>query len=374
VSTKQTNVRAHSLADICSDKTGTLTQGRMVAKKAWIPARGTYSVTASSEPFNPTVGSLSFDTRTPKNFSGVPNDEPKLSSSEELLEDNPYLNHFLTIASLANLSTVYQGQNQVWHARGDPTEIAIHVFASRFGRNRATLTSGDQPSWKAVAEFPFDSDTKKMSVIFEDTESHDMHIFTKGAVERVLSSCSTIYLGLSDQPSPLTDEIQDDILANMESLAAEGLRVLALATSTCPDHLNAHKDIDRVQVETDLTFCGLIGLYDPPRPESADSVRQCRQAGIEVHMLTGDHPGTARAIAAEVGILPQNMRELPKDVADAMVMTAGDFDRLSDDQIDELPTLPLVVARCAPSTKVRMIEALHRRKKFVAMVSFPGYS
>merc|ERR1712032_1156674 len=87
----------------------------------------------------------------------------------------------------------------------------------------------------------------------------------------------------------------------------------------------------------------------------------------QVHMLTGDHPGTARAIAGEVGILPSNMSTLPKDVTDAMVMTASEFDKLSDEEIDNLPLLPLVIARCAPITKVRMIEALHRRKAFAAM-------
>merc|ERR1712032_1120325 len=89
----------------------------------------------------------------------------------------------------------------------------------------------------------------------------------------------------------------------------------------------------------------------------------------QVHMLTGDHPGTARAIAGEVGILPSNMSTLPKDVTDAMVMTASEFDKLSDEEIDNLPLLPLVIARCAPNTKVRMIEALHRRKAFAAMSS-----
>lgn len=89
-------------------------------------------------------------------------------------------------------------------------------------------------------------------------------------------------------------------------------------------------------------------------------------------MLTGDHPGTAKAIAIEVGILPsrRELNQLPKDVSDSMVMAASEFDKLSDEEIDKLPTLPLVVARCAPNTKVRMIEALHRRKKFAAMVSF----
>jgi len=94
-----------------------------------------------------------------------------------------------------------------------------------------------------------------------------------------------------------------------------------------------------------------------------------------VHMLTGDHPETAKAIAIEVGILPSAklMQRVSTDVAKSMVMTASEFDSLSDDQVDKLPVLPLVVARCAPSTKVRMIEALHRRGRFCAMVSPPLY-
>jgi Na+-exporting ATPase len=158
----------------------------------------------------------------------------------------------------------------------------------------------------------------------------------------------------------------------MEDFASQGLRVLALASRVAPSHLNYEKELDRNQVECDLTFRGLIGLYDPPRAESAASVKECRQAGIEVHMLTSDHPGTARSIAIDVGILPprERLATLPKDVADALVMTAGEFDKLSDDQIDQLPQLLLVVARCALNTKVRMIEALHGSKRFAAMVSF----
>jgi len=116
-----------------------------------------------------------------------------------------------------------------------------------------------------------------------------------------------------------------------------------------------------------MVFHGLIGLYDPPRPETAGAVKECHRAGINVHMLTGDHPQTARSIAVEVGIIPKNIHTLPPDVISSMVMTASQFDRLSNAEIDSLPVLPLVIARCAPDSKVRMVDALHRRKKFVAM-------
>ncbi|KAL1296594.1 hypothetical protein AAFC00_000088 [Neodothiora populina] len=355
-----------AVTDICSDKTGTLTQGKMVAKKAWIPSKGTYSIGSSNEPINPTVGDLYFDARPPRN---LPKDSEKLSSLSyaESLNDNPQLESYLRVATLANLAIVHKDQNDEWTARGDPTEIAIQVFASRFDWNRTKFTSGEAPAWKQLAEFPFDSDVKKMSVVFEETGTGEQQVFTKGAVERVITSCTSIYME-ADKPTEMTEEIQGQILENMESLAKLGLRVLALAskpyTGTLP---KAGEEQDRNAVESDLIFRGLIGLYDPPRPETADSVRQCHEAGVAVHMLTGDHKGTAQAIALEVGILPPRMHELSSEVAEAMVMTAGQFDKLSDDEIDALAVLPLVVARCAPNTKVRMIEALHRRKKFAAM-------
>lgn len=165
----------------------------------------------------------------------------------------------------------------------------------------------------------------------------------------------------------MTETFREQILENMEGLAKLGLRVLALASREWRGEYKEGEEIDRKGIEDELVFRGLIGLYDPPRPESAPSVRKCHEAGIAVHMLTGDHPGTARAIAAQVGILPAKMDLLSKDVADAMVMTASQFDQLSDNEIDNLPVLPLVIARCAPQTKVRMIEALHRRGKFAAM-------
>lgn len=195
---------------------------------------------------------------------------------------------------------------------------------------------------------------------------------SKGAVERVLEICDRI--SVNDAIEPLTDSIKADILDNMVSLAGQGLRVLALAHK--PNKRNVSESEfahgtspDRSEFEQNLIFRGLIGIYDPPRPESLPSVQACQGAGIVVHMLTGDHPQTARAIATEVNILPSEdkIRMLPADVSRTLMMTAHEFDAMSDSQIDDLQQLPLVVARCAPSTKVRMIEALHRRKRYVAM-------
>lgn len=122
---------------------------------------------------------------------------------------------------------------------------------------------------------------------------------------------------------------------------------------------NNPKD-ERNNVEREMTFLGLVGIYDPPRPESREAVRACREAGITVHMLTGDHAATAAAIAREIEIVGPERRK-------GEIMTAAEFDRLTDAEVDELPELPLVIARCAPQTKVRMIEAGSRRRKYMAM-------
>lgn len=290
-------------------------------------------------------------------------------SYEELLRDNAALQGYLNVASLANLAHVHESGDG-WKARGDPTEIAIQVFVSRFNCNRERLTQ--EKSWRQVAEFPFDSDVKKMSVIFENNATQKKMIFTKGAVERIVDSCKQVIWDAESEPVDMNTEHRDQILQNMEALAAQGLRVLAFASKEClttrtGEKAESGEAYDRAVIESDLTFHGLIGLYDPPRVESAGAVKQCHQAGVAVHMLTGDHPGTARAIAAQVGIIPTNAKVIAKDVADTIVMTASSFDKLSDAEVDRLPALPLVIARCAPSTKVRMVEALHRRGAFAAM-------
>ena len=373
-----------AVTDICSDKTGTLTQGKMVARGAWIPGLGTYTVELNSEPFNPTKGDIRFHSRMPNQISFKPNSEKGVvetganygsivKPTELLANSKSRLQDFLVVASLANLATIYQKDGE-WHTRGDPTEIAIQVFSSRFNWNRLDLTGGESPEWREIAEFPFDSDVKRMSVIMRHNTTGERFAFTKGAVERVIGVC-THYFNADAAPGEnkeiqMTEDFHEQVIRNMEVFASLGLRVLALASRKIDDSIQVSEDTNRDLVEQNLTFRGLIGLYDPPRPESAPAVRECHEAGISVHMLTGDHPETAKAIAIEVGILPKNMERISGDVARAIVMTATAFDGLSDDEVDALPVLPLVIARCAPSTKVRMIEALHRRGKFCAMVSW----
>ncbi|OQO11027.1 hypothetical protein B0A48_05282 [Cryoendolithus antarcticus] len=354
-----------AVTDICSDKTGTLTQGKMIAKRAYVPACGVFSVEDAENPSDPTEGRV-----TLKDSAGQ--DASKARAFDvSTVQDNTHLKSFLDVAALANLSTVWQSKDDsTWHARGDPTEIAINIFGCRFGWQRSGMTESQGGPWKTLVEYPFDSDVKRMSVVMSSSQTEEVQVFTKGAVERVLESCASFYPSAdAEESTPMTEQQRLKILDTVDEFASQGLRVLALASRAAPAELDFQTDIKRDLVECDLTLRGLIGLYDPPRAESAASVAGCRNAGIEVHMLTGDHPGTARAIAIEVGILPSRteLQKLPKDVSDSLVMTASSFDKLSDDEVDRLPQLPLVVARCAPHTKVRMIEALHRRRKFAAM-------
>ncbi|GAA5980884.1 hypothetical protein JCM10908_003901 [Rhodotorula pacifica] len=372
-----------AVTDICSDKTGTLTQGKMVVRAAWLPSRGTVQVGESTEPFNPTLAELRFSSVSPatkaenEDRNGPKSEEQKASetaekqSASEVLSPDDILKRggdpmatLLNIASLCNVAKVFKKEGEGWTARGDPTECAIQTFAHRFNWGRERWTEGDSPVWTQIAEYPFDSDLKRMSVLYE--REGKQYVFMKGAVERILDACS--HVQLADGPAPLDGKMQEEILANVEALAEEGLRVLGFASKPWDGaSSSAGEQADRGLVEKDLVLYGLQGLYDPPRPETKASVKECHTAGIQVHMLTGDHAATARAIALQVGILPRNMHMLSKESTDAMVMTAAQFDKLSDQQVDELPMLPLVLARCAPHTKVRMVEALHRRKAFVAM-------
>lgn len=385
------------VTNICSDKTGTLTQGKMVTRKAWIPGVGIYSVENSNNASDPTEGTITFglapksrkeveterlarqealdQKRSVANVAfDVPNekfqkDNQTNEHQETIVKQNPEvtpeLQAFLESAALCNLATVRkvtEDGEEKWKTAGDPTEIALQIFSHRFNFGKKALK---EQGWVQTMEYPFDSSIKRMSVVYKKPEEEQSFIFTKGAVERILDLCTTA--GVGDKVQEITPEFKESILEQMTFLAEQGLRVLAIARKFTDVSIQEHREVPRAEVEKDLCLLGLAGLYDPPRLETKGAVQACTTAGITVSMLTGDHPSTAAAIAKEVGIIPKNMGTLAPEVAAAIVKTATEFDKMTDAEIDQLPTLPLVVARCAPETKVRMIEALHRRRKFAAM-------
>ncbi|KAI1905615.1 hypothetical protein LOZ12_006818 [Ophidiomyces ophidiicola] len=337
------------VTNICSDKTGTLTQGKMIAKKAWIPGAGTLTIHNTTSPFNPQSGSVQID-----------GSDVHLNS--EKLDNDSSLSKFLRTISLCNLSSIYDppqassgdgkaaaDSNKEWTAVGEPTEIALHVLAIRFNSGKQTLLH-NEPS-ELLAEFPFDSAIKRMTVVYQKNDSSSADVYTKGATESLLPLLS------------IPENMKEEIRAMVDRLAGEGLRVLCVAHKTLNSN-DLDKVSDRVAIEANLNFVGLVGLYDPPRVETAGAVRKCHMAGITVHMLTGDHVKTATAIAYEVGILGSIV---PSAQASTVVMAAEDFDKLSDTEIDAIEALPLVIARCSPTTKVRMVEAMHRRGAFCVM-------
>lgn len=321
------------VTNICSDKTGTLTQGRMITRKVWLRNGNTGVTEGTSDPFDPNSGKVTWSAPLSGSSFGA----------------------FLNVLNLCNNANVTDGrkepdtdtssvttaaENGEWRAIGEPTEIALKVFAMKYG---ITKTNTDQ----LIAEHPFDSSCKLMSVVYGNEHDQSRHVYAKGAVEVMLPKLQESH------------ELKVEIHMKAEELASQGLRVLCIADRTLEEDEDAHS---RAATENGFRFLGLAGLYDPPRPETADAVKQCHGAGIAVHMVTGDHIKTATAIAYEVGILSHDVPLGP-----TMVMSASSFGNMTDEQIDSLDSLPLVIARCSPLTKVRFIQALHRRKAFCIM-------
>jgi Na+-exporting ATPase len=304
------------VTNICSDKTGTLTQGAMIVKKAWIPRVGILTVNNSIDPNDPTQGEVTkslirsfkpkaeeekVDYDQQRSTAGLKFDVPaakvakdaqhkeKPSHGDEPAVVNDDIEALLLPTALCNLATVKRAEvegeaNKQWKTTGEPTEIALQVFAHRFDFGRRKLMS---EGWKQVAEFPFDSGIKRMSVIYNGPGLENSVVYSKGAVERIIDLC--ISVGSGEHNEPMTDSIKEDILQQMNALADQGQRVLAVASRTWNGIYEAPKKTDdefRATVEQDLTLVGLVGIYDPPRDETKDAVRECSEAGIKVHMLT----------------------------------------------------------------------------------------
>ncbi len=398
------------VTDICSDKTGTLTVGKMVTKKAWIPCGpegkadtkvGTvYEVENGSDPYYPR-GAVRLLPQAEFEATKGPLPEPPAANPEDVEDSdddwsenlvNPAdmddrLRELVLCSGLCNMATIHHDTKaDTWQANGDATEVALQVFAHKLGHGKPALTrtrahhapdAARQPSlsrqasrvsaaqsilhnkhFELVIEHPFDSSVKRMSTAWSlvgqnGDAGKETLVFLKGAVERVLDRCG--FVSMSDEHAPMSEQIKEEIIARMDEFAAEGLRVLCLSGRRVQISANEIKALPRDELEKDMCFLGLVGIYDPPRPQSRGAVLQAQEAGITVRMATGDHPATARAIAKAVAIIDDTA---PPNA----VITGQAFDAMSEDEIDAMPDLPLVIARCAPETKVRLIEALHRRK------------
>jgi magnesium-transporting ATPase (P-type) len=263
------------VTNICSDKTGTLTQGQMVTRKAWVPGVGIYSVNKSDDASDPSRGYVSLNcTSSDKAKDDKQNEKTQTSSADSqddkaITEVNPELERFLLASSLCNLATVrYDSTAGKWHTMGDPTEIALQVFAHRFGYGKKTLEA--DLKWKQIAEYPFDSAIKRMSVIYSKGTDGPV-IFVKGAVERIIDLCTSV--GTGSHEESMTADLKANILQQMKSLADQGLRVLAIAQRPVPVGYQKGDELAREDVEAELNLLGLAGLYDPPRLETKDAIK-----------------------------------------------------------------------------------------------------
>jgi Ca2+-transporting ATPase len=251
----------------------------------------------------------------------------QVTETDVLAENN---DTFYTAMALNNDAS----RDDSGHVMGDPTEVALLEAAERAGQNKGALAT----NWPRIAEFAFDSERKRMTTVH--SSPHGTVAFMKGAPESVLPCCSGV------------DAAQ--VLHRAEEMAGRGLRVLAFA------HRPLEGGAARAgagEIETAMTFLGLAGSMDPPRPEARDAVRTCQRAGITPVMITGDHPATARAIAADLGIAG------PGDP----VLSGPEMAALSPEQLDEASHRVRVYARVDPAQKVRLVEALQKRGQYVAM-------
>ncbi len=310
-----------SVSVICTDKTGTLTRNEMTVR----------SVATASETFE--VGGTGYDPHGEVQRDGepvAPGDQPPL---QELMVAG-------VLCSDAGLEPDAQGH---WQVHGDPMEGALLVLGRKGGLDQKS-ESDRRPRTDLI---PFDSAHRFMATLHHDHEGRAT-VFLKGAPERVLGMCER-------QRGPAGDGPLDPALwsQRVEELASRGMRVLALATRPMPDHT---LELDFADVEGGLVLLGLVGLQDPPREEAITAIAECRTAGIRVKMITGDHAGTARAIAAQLNM--ENTAE---------VLTGAELENLSDEALFRKVPEVDVYARTTPEHKLRLVTTLQQHGRIVAM-------
>ena len=316
-----------SVTVICSDKTGTLTRNEMTVREI-ATASGVYEVTGSG-----------YDARGEFTFRP---DAPGVGPTGLTRLPDPELRQALTIGTRCNhaeLRSLPGGGTQVV---GDPTEGALLVAAAKAGL-ATTVGAND-----ILAEIPFDSDRKAMSVVVPSPTGEPI-LLTKGAAEVVLAASTAEFN--KGSIAPLSPERRQQILRRNAEMAARALRVLGLAYNPDPGQHEGR------YVESDLVFVGLVGMIDPPRREAKTAVQTCRTAGVHPVMITGDHPAAALAIAREIGIVRDGER----------MMTGAELDQVPDDQLAARVRGVSAYARVTAAHKLRIIQAWRANGQIVAM-------
>ena len=309
---------------ICSDKTGTLTENRMTARAGFI----------GGEPF--AVEGEDTGVRT-----GAAPEDLALFLRIAVVCNNAALERVFVPASRF-VKRVTGRKTASFSLTGDPTEAALLVLAARAGLTREDVAE------EKVAEFPFESERKRMSVVCR--REGGLIVYAKGAPEVILDRCT--HYRRKGRVLPLTGEAKRAVEAQNAVLAGQAMRVLALAYRETGDGAP-----EAGTVETGLVLAGMAGLIDPPRREACEAIRVCRRAGIRVVMVTGDHPATALAVGRELGL----------PAGGDNVLTGRDLDRLNDDELAVAARKTAVFARVSPGHKLRIVRAFKKGGHVVAM-------
>ncbi|UWG96084.1 calcium-transporting P-type ATPase, PMR1-type [Dehalobacter sp. DCM] len=316
---------------ICSDKTGTLTQNEMTVRRIFCDNQ---------------IISLTGQGYDPKGeYHGI-NPYKEKGPLQELLKCAALCNNAVLTKKGVRVVGLFRGKNpdSVWGIDGDPTEGALLVAAAKAGIWREGLERKEQ----RVAEIPFESERKRMTVIYKSKDAFTAYV--KGAADVILGLCTQEMT--KDGVVPMTPERRKKILAYNDEMATHALRVLALAVRDIPK-----SDVSG-EVEDNLTFLGLMGMIDPPRTSAIKAIKICQAAGIKPVMITGDHKLTAQAVAKELGIIKGT---------DEHVVTGIDLDQMSDDDLEHQVMDISVFARVAPRDKLRIVRAYKKNKQIVAM-------
>ncbi|NJO45234.1 MAG: cation-translocating P-type ATPase [Oscillatoriales cyanobacterium RM2_1_1] len=360
-----------SVTTICSDKTGTLTQNKMVIRQI-ATADGRFSVTG--EGYGPwgEIQPLVSESVARESLTAE-------SSTNELLQT---LHPLLMAGTLCNDAQL-QSNNDQWSVLGDPTEGAFLSLAGKVGIFKHTW----EQQLPRVAEIPFTSERKRMSVAcqVQDPASNLKQLqlpeagflgWAKGSPELILERCDR--LQIQGQSVHLEATFRQHILEHNDQMAAQGLRVIGLAykpltekslkfqdrsvgvdgtsDQTSDQTLDPALELEQ-QLEHNLVWLGLVGMLDAPRPEVKEAVKRCRAAGIQPIMITGDHQLTATAIAHQLGIAA------PGDP----VLTGQQLQQMSPADLEQQVKQVSIYARVAPEHKLRIVQAFQRRGEFVAM-------
>ncbi|RDE25065.1 cation-transporting P-type ATPase [Motiliproteus coralliicola] len=312
---------------ICSDKTGTLTQNQMTVQE--IHAAG-LKLSVSGVGYAP-EGSFSLDG----------NDYPP--------QNHPALLECLKAGLLCNDSQLVK-TDEGWRIEGDPTEGALITSAHKAGLTLDSLLQ----SLPRIDAIPFESQHQYMATLHQRADGKRL-VYLKGSVESLIKRCANVL----DETGAIAELDQARCHREVESMAANGMRVLAFAVAELADD---QAQISHADLVEGLTFIGLQGMIDPPRPEAVEAVSACQSAGISVKMITGDHAVTAAAIAQEIGLEGKRLEN-----GRLAAVTGHELAEMSDEQVEHLVGHIAVFARVAPEQKLRLVEAMQRRGDVVAM-------